>query len=250
MDDFLTARQVQEILKVDRITVYRMLNDGRLKGSKIGQQWRFSRRDVDAMLNPASSAGPAGMSDAAAEINFPTHCVQTIQDLYCEVGQISALVVDLQGRPLTQVSHPSPLYEALIESASAQQAFAADWAAMASGLLNGSRFFNDHTGMCHAAIAIHDKDKPAAIFLSGQFYWHPPAAPEQAERVRKLAAAHSVDEATLAEAAAAVQVIELAQHGRVEAWPQAAARAIESILRERVGFIDRLQRIADLTQIG
>jgi excisionase family DNA binding protein len=38
---YLTTRQVQNILQVDRITIYRMLQDGRLKGVKIGQQWRF-----------------------------------------------------------------------------------------------------------------------------------------------------------------------------------------------------------------
>lgn len=247
MDDFLTARQVQEILKVDRITVYRMLNDGRLKGSKIGQQWRFSRRDVDAMLTPTPAAS---LPDAAAEINFPTHCVQTIQDLFSEVGQTSALVIDLRGRALTEVSHPSAFYAALMESESAGQAFAADWANFARAALEGSRFLTDHAGMHYAAALIHDKGQPAAVFLAGQFYWQPPAAPEQAERVRKLAAAHGLGATALAEAAASVPVIDPAQHERVEAWPQAAARAVESILRERVGFIDRLQRIADLTQIG
>lgn len=250
MDDFLTARQVQEILKVDRITVYRMLNDGRLKGSKIGQQWRFSRRDVDALLNPAPSAGPANLLDAAAEMNFPTHCVQTIQDLFSEVGQTSALVVDLRGRALTEVSHPSAFYTALMESESARQAFADDWASFARAAVEGSRFLTDHAGMHYAAALIHDKGQPVAVFLAGQFYWQPPAAPEQAERERKLASAHGLDAAALANAAASVPVIDSAQHRRVEAWPQAAARAVESILRERVGFIDRLQRIADLTQIG
>jgi excisionase family DNA binding protein len=50
MTDLLTTRQVQEILKVDRITIYRMLQDGRLKGVKIGQQWRFARREVERLL--------------------------------------------------------------------------------------------------------------------------------------------------------------------------------------------------------
>ena len=50
VNDLLTSRQVQEILKVDRITVYRMLNDGRLKGVKIGQQWRFHNSEVERLL--------------------------------------------------------------------------------------------------------------------------------------------------------------------------------------------------------
>ena len=31
MENFLTTKQVQNLFKVDRITVYRMLQDGRLK---------------------------------------------------------------------------------------------------------------------------------------------------------------------------------------------------------------------------
>ena len=81
MTDLLTTRQVQDLLKVDRITVYRMLQDGRLKGIKIGQQWRFPRAEVERFLgvSPAATAQPA-ISDPA----FPTHCVQTIQDLFAE----------------------------------------------------------------------------------------------------------------------------------------------------------------------
>ena len=96
MDELLTAREVQEILKVDRITIYRMLNDGRLKGAKIGQQWRFSRSDVERLLGnepPAEEPLPPEPNPS-----FPTHCVQTIQDLFSDVSQISALIVDTRGR--------------------------------------------------------------------------------------------------------------------------------------------------------
>ena len=55
-DTLLTTRQVQELLRVDRITVYRMLNDGRLKGVKIGQQWRFPAREVERLLGQIGRA--------------------------------------------------------------------------------------------------------------------------------------------------------------------------------------------------
>ncbi|MFN7037231.1 MAG: hypothetical protein ACK4SN_12800, partial [Bellilinea sp.] len=37
---------------------------------------------------------------------------------------------------------------------------------------------------------------------------------------------------------------------RVNAWPAIAARAVEGILRERTSFIERLQQIANLTQLS
>ena len=50
MNELLTTRQVQETLKVDRTTIYRMLKDGRLNGVKVGSQWRFPRLEIEAVL--------------------------------------------------------------------------------------------------------------------------------------------------------------------------------------------------------
>jgi hypothetical protein len=47
-----------------------------------------------------------------------------------------------------------------------------------------------------------------------------------------------------------VPVIAPERHAQVENWPSAAAQAVQSILQERSGFIQRLQKIADLTQIS
>ena len=46
MEAFLTSKQVEELLNVDRTTIYRMLKDGRLTGAKIGKHWRFSFRKL------------------------------------------------------------------------------------------------------------------------------------------------------------------------------------------------------------
>jgi excisionase family DNA binding protein len=245
MDDFLTARQVQDLLKVDRITVYRMLQDGRLKGVKIGQQWRFHRREVDRLL----SSAPAGPNLPSGDGSFPTHCVQTIQDLFAEVGQVSALVLDGQGRALTSASRPGPLYQALVETTAGQEAYRACWREFAQAGLAGSRFFTCPAGLQYVAAPIHDRGEPAGLFLAGQFYWQAPDPREEAERVRRLAETYHLPLEALQRAAAAVPVIDPAQHARVESWPALAARAVESILNERTGFIERLQRIANLTQL-
>jgi excisionase family DNA binding protein len=247
MDDLLTARQVQDLLKVDRITVYRMLQDGRLKGVKIGQQWRFHRREVDRLLGSGGEA--AGPAQPAGDGSFPTHCVQTIQDLFAEVGQVSALVLDGQGRVLTRASRPGALYQALVETAAGQEAYRACWREFAQAGLAGSKFFTCPAGLQYVAAPIHDRDEPAELFLAGQFYWQAPDPREEAERVRRLAETCHLPLEALQRAAAAVPVIDPAQHARVESWPFLAARAVESILNERTGFIERLQRIANLTQL-
>lgn len=50
-DTLLKAHEVAAILKVDRETVYRKLQDGSLKGHKIGHNWRVWRSDLWAYIN-------------------------------------------------------------------------------------------------------------------------------------------------------------------------------------------------------
>jgi excisionase family DNA binding protein len=42
--------QTAEYLSLDRATVLRMCNDGRLKAAKIGRDWRISKIELDRML--------------------------------------------------------------------------------------------------------------------------------------------------------------------------------------------------------
>jgi excisionase family DNA binding protein len=253
MDDLLTSRQVQEILKVDRITVYRMLHDGRLKGVKIGQQWRFLASDVERMVKINPPAEVAGFS--SPDGGFPVHCVQTIQDLFAEISQISALVVDMQGRPLTEISHPTSFCRLLLTTSSGKNSCLASWQAFArdSAVVNGTpgaRFFTCQAGLQYIGAPIFDKENQVGLFLAGQFYWQAPDLREESERLRRLVSLSDLPLADLQAAAREVPVIDPAQHARVESWPFLAARAIQSILHERMCFVERLQQIADLTQIS
>ena len=98
--ELLTAREVQDALKIDRTTVYRMLKDGRLEGVKVGQQWRFARDRVEALL---AGTAPDG-APAAAHSLLPLHCVQSIQDMFAELTGVAALVTAPGGAPLTRPS--------------------------------------------------------------------------------------------------------------------------------------------------
>ncbi len=252
MNDLLTSRQVQEILKVDRITVYRMLNDGRLKGVKIGQQWRFHLSEVERMLGINQPVGDYIPTNS--DTNFPTHCVQTIQDLFAEVSQISAVVIDMQGNPLTQISHPTDFCQILLSSSSGLNACRTSWQSFSrdSAVVDGaagSKYFTCHSGLHYIGAPIMEKDTQIGLFLAGQFYWQPPDPREEAQRIRRLASVHHVPLQDLQDAAKKIPVIEPDQHPRVESWPFTAARAVQSILYERIGFLDRLQQIANLTQL-
>ena len=59
---FLSAGQVSQMLGVDRSTVYRMAESGRLPAMKIGRQWRFPAEQIAALLGAsgdlAANAAP------------------------------------------------------------------------------------------------------------------------------------------------------------------------------------------------
>jgi excisionase family DNA binding protein len=71
MDEtFLTTEEVLEYLQVNLRTVYRLIKAGKIPAVRVGRQWRFRKRDIDAWLDsqrprggtrqaaPAASAAP------------------------------------------------------------------------------------------------------------------------------------------------------------------------------------------------
>jgi len=46
----LTVRQVAAYMKVGREAVFKLLNTGKLKGARIGHDWRILRTEVDRFL--------------------------------------------------------------------------------------------------------------------------------------------------------------------------------------------------------
>jgi len=247
MEDLLTTRQVQDFLKVDRITIYRMLQDGRIRGVKIGQQWRFSRREIERMVEmqvPRPEPAQSGQ-----DTTFPAHCIQTIQDLFSEVGQISTLMINQQGEPLTQVSRSCGFCQAILSTSFGRDACQASWRELAHRN-DGTKSFTCHAGLNYVIAPVWDQGQQIGSFLVGQFYWQAPDPHAQAERARALATACGLRPEVLQRFVSAVPVIGSQQHSRLKSWPFSAARAVESILSERTGYIDRLRQIATLTHIS
>ena len=50
MDSLITLEEVAAYLRLSKDTVYRMAQAGKIPASKVGNQWRFRREEVDAWL--------------------------------------------------------------------------------------------------------------------------------------------------------------------------------------------------------
>jgi acetyl-CoA synthetase len=48
--ELLTVEEVSKRLKLTPLTIRRMLNDGRLRGTKVGRVWRVFESEVDRLL--------------------------------------------------------------------------------------------------------------------------------------------------------------------------------------------------------
>jgi excisionase family DNA binding protein len=64
---FLTTEEVLEYLQVNLRTVYRLIKAGKIPAVRVGRQWRFRKRDIDAWLDSqrSRSAGPGSASTPA-----------------------------------------------------------------------------------------------------------------------------------------------------------------------------------------
>jgi excisionase family DNA binding protein len=59
-DPYLTTEEVIEYLQVNIRTIYRMVKRGEIPGFRVGRQWRFRKRDVDAWLAKRDAAAARG----------------------------------------------------------------------------------------------------------------------------------------------------------------------------------------------
>ncbi len=70
--DILTIRQLSEYLMVSEKTIYRMLDRNLLPAVRVGAQWRFRKRDIDAWLDEQVRRVDAGGQKAVLEELAPS----------------------------------------------------------------------------------------------------------------------------------------------------------------------------------
>ncbi len=64
---FLTTEEVLEYLQVNLRTVYRLIKAGKIPAVRVGRQWRFRKRDIDAWLDTQRPRGDRGPSASISD---------------------------------------------------------------------------------------------------------------------------------------------------------------------------------------
>jgi excisionase family DNA binding protein len=102
-EGFLTTEDVLEYLQVNLRTVYRLIKAGRIPAIRVGRQWRFRKRDIDAWLEsqrprtvrPASAPQRAAMSTPARPRVLVADDEASIRDLLAKTLALAEYEVDL-----------------------------------------------------------------------------------------------------------------------------------------------------------
>ena len=101
-EGFLTTEEVLEYLQVNLRTVYRLIKAGKLPAVRVGRQWRFRKRDIDAWLEsqrPRQARGIGRVCAAAPAAGRPRILVvddeAAIRDLLSKTLALAEYDVDL-----------------------------------------------------------------------------------------------------------------------------------------------------------
>jgi excisionase family DNA binding protein len=248
MSDLLTTKQLQDLLKIDRVTVYRMLNDGRLKGVKIGNQWRFPKAEIDRLLGSEEEMLEEPVEKEAIQ-DFPVDCAQRVQEIFAGIIGIGAITVNLRGDSLTEVNYSNPFCKMILASPEGHKACKSSWRKIALHSTGEPPFQVCHAGLCYQRSIIKMEEKPTAWLIAGQFYVNTPDSEKEQERLTQLSQKYNLPLAQLKEFVRKIPVLNQKQQAQVQEWTPKVASTIESFLCERADLMDRLEKISELSTV-
>jgi excisionase family DNA binding protein len=248
--EMLTAKDIQEMLQVDRSTIYRMAEAGRLPAVKVGKQWRFPSNSVEQWLKAQSKTAQPPMlggqltpGDDLASI-LPLDCVQLIQDAFAEILDVMLVVTDMDGQPITEASNPTAFYNLLAETDSGHALCQEKWQELSQIPALEPRFSSSLAGLLCARAFVRSEHQLKGMVIA--FGVAPKDWPPTPEVTAQLAQSFGVDPAKLRAAFEVVPQLTLAEQKRALVTIQRIADILAHIGNERLGMLTQLEGMAQL----
>jgi excisionase family DNA binding protein len=255
MDTLLTTRQLQDLLQVDRITIYRMLNDGRLQGFKVGGQWRFSRQAIQRWLQEQQASLEVPESPEATEQlkpsaeALPISCIQAIQDIFAEALGVGCVTTAVDGKPITPISNSCTFCTLILGTKEGRQRCSGSWRAAAAARGETPLLATCHAGLCYVWGQIEVQGQFVAATHAGQFLDRLPDRERWSVRISELSAVTGVDEERFQRALASVPVLDEDRQQQIPRLLHRIAETFSEIGEERLNLLNRLQRIAEISSV-
>jgi excisionase family DNA binding protein len=252
MPEMLTAKDMQELLKVDRSTIYRMAEAGRLPAIKVGKQWRFPEDHVALWFKAqtVALAPPPRSLMAPPEADFasllPLECVQLIQDAFAEALDVMLVITDMEGNPITEVSHRCGLFAIVSRVPDAVRKCVESWHTMGEAIEIEPRFVPDSLGLLCARGLVRVGTELKGMVVVGGIA--PDAWPPSPGEVQATAAKFGIDPQVLTAHLSQVYRLDRAERTRILSFVQRIADVIAHIATERHALMDKLEAIAQLAR--
>ena len=164
----LSARQVQILLRVDRSTVYRMAEDGRLPAVKVGRQWRFPADLIDDVLRVDATPRRERLGAPASPAPAPATDVATsVTQIAAGLLGVMMVVTDMDGHPITDVTNPCPWFAARSDDPELLDACVAEWQQLADDTDLEPRFAAGALGFECARAFVRSGTSLVAMVLVG-----------------------------------------------------------------------------------
>lgn len=173
-NELLTTREVQSLVRLNRVTIYRLIREGEFPAIKVGGQWRFPRKAVEAWLDgqsspqrpqPRAEAEEAAQPLALDEV-FTRSELKPVLKAFAEATGMSAVVVDNQGNPLADCVECNPFCRAIQRMPIGQEACLDIRSQPAK---TGGELLSCHAGLHYLAAAIELNGEPVAQVVMGPF---------------------------------------------------------------------------------
>jgi excisionase family DNA binding protein len=259
MIEMLTAKDIQELFQVDRSTVYRMAEAGQLPAIKVGKQWRFPKNKMDEwfqtrMMAPMQTAVTVNKIDSLSKDQphsladlLPIDCVQLIQDSFADLLDVMLVITDMEGKPITEPSHPCGLFDAINNSPDAIQKCIQSWHDLAMTIDLAPKYSRSHLGLLCARSMIRVGHELKGMVIVGCI--EPETWPPSQADIETIAADFDVDSKVLLESLHEIYQLDDGRKQEVLTFLPRIANIIAHIVNERNSLVGRLEAIASLTQL-
>jgi excisionase family DNA binding protein len=247
----LTTKDLQQLLHVDRSTIYRMAEAGQLPGVKVGRQWRFPADRInrwleDRNMRPAEKAPTQNLDLNGSSLSalLPTEYINSIGDLFGEMLGVMVVVTDMSGAPLAEPSNQCGLFKLINEQPGAVEQCVAGWRELAHDLDLAPRFAPSHLGLLCARSYLRVGSELRGIILAGGIA--PGQWPPSAAEIEQISAEFGVDADLIADRIDEVFHLDAGQQQRVVALLPRLARFLSEVTNERKQLLSKLDAIAAL----
>jgi excisionase family DNA binding protein len=249
MEDLLTVKDVQELLKMDRTTIYRMLEDGRLSGFKVGQQWRFPKHVVECCLTNAKADMRISAQDQLTPGTqvLPIDCFEPIQDVFAAAANVGSVTTTLQGKPLTHFINSCTFCELILASPEGRKRCEASWMRLSQTTDDAPSVERCHAGLGYARGRIQVADEFVAMTFAGQFVSSD--AERAALNVNEIARECNIPEEALRKAAGELRIVEPSRAQWLLTLLNKVAVTFSHIGEQRLVLLKRLRRVVEAAQV-